>query len=62
MTRMPNLWATLTGEPVLTPAQRDYESARKEAIRAELAGDDRALGRARMSMQAAQCERPRLGE
>lgn len=60
-TRWPRLWSLLTGQPILTEAQHAYEQARKDAIRAELANDDRALGQARMRMTAAQCQRLREG-
>jgi hypothetical protein len=62
VTRWPNLWLLLTGEPPYTPAQRAYLDAKLRADAAEERGDDCALGRARMEMVQAQCERLRLGQ
>lgn len=62
MTRWPKTYALLTGEPVLTDAQRRASGAAERAAAAELRGDDRALGLARMQLQQAQHDRLERGE
>jgi len=62
MTRWPRTWALLTGEPILTDAQRRAQDAKQRADAAYARGDDRALGRARMELAEAQNERLRRGE
>lgn len=62
ITRFAKLWELLTGEPAYTPAQRAAADAWNRARTAEERGDDRGLGRARMELVQAQCERLRLGQ
>ena len=62
MTRFRALHELLTGEPVLTDAQRRAVAAAERAAAAELRGDDRALGLARMQLQQAQHDRLERGE
>lgn len=62
VTRWPNLWLLLTGEIPYTPAQRQAGDAWTRAKAAEERGDDRSLGRARMELVEAQCQRLRLGQ
>lgn len=62
ITRFERLHALLTGEPVLTEAQRRASEAASRALAAEQRGDDRALGLARMQLRQAQHERLRRGE
>lgn len=59
ITRWPNLWQMLTGKPAYTDAQRTVLEVWNKAKAAEERGDDRGLGRARMELVQAQCERIR---
>lgn len=62
MTRWPNTWAMLTGQPALTDAQRRAADAKTRADAAYERQDDRDFGRAMMDLRAAQNERLRLGQ
>jgi len=62
MTRLPKLWALLTGQPVITVAQQRAAEAKKRADAAYARGDTRGYGRALMELQQAQIERLELGQ
>jgi hypothetical protein len=62
VTRFKALHELLTGERVLTDAERRVGEAAARAEAAYQRGDDRDYGRAMMDLQAAQNDRLRRGE